>query len=94
MVSLKVHDKALVLIERGDVSLELVHGSRVMATVVSFDGLDTYSVWFFRGCWRCDCLSHRACSHIHAVQLVTDGTATSAVPGQPDSPRFQRGGRS
>ena len=74
MVSLKIHDKALMLIERGDVSLELVQGSRVMASVASFDGIDEYTVTLWRDQWRCDCQARKACSHIHAVALVTTET--------------------
>jgi hypothetical protein len=92
MVSLQVHDKALMLIERGDVSLEMVQGSRVQASVVSSEGVDVYRVVLFRGRWCCDCQARKDCCHKHAVQLVTSDLDGSAVPGSRGPYQSQGGG--
>ena len=92
MVSMKIHDKALKLIERGDVTLDLVQSSRVQASVVSSGGLDVYRVVLIRGRWCCDCPARKDCCHMHAVALVTGDLGSSAVSGCRGLYQFQGGG--
>jgi len=69
MTFLRISDKALALIERGNVTLRFVQAHRVEATVSNGD---EYTVRLRRDRWSCSCPARRECCHIFAVALVTE----------------------
>jgi hypothetical protein len=66
--------KARRLLAEGRVTITHVDG-REVAAVVRGDTAQTYRVRHRDGTWTDDCLARTRCSHIQAVQLVTQPVA-------------------
>jgi uncharacterized Zn finger protein len=75
------HTKARRLLTEGRLRvLSASEDDGYVAAEVRGDSARVYAVSYDEGCWRCDCATIGACSHIKAVQLVTVCQPRKAQP--------------